>query len=173
MASVEDLIHAVRSGKLANVRAALAAGAPVELDDGGGAPGLPLGIACFMGHVDIVRELVEHGAQVNLADNWEPISPLSMATRGHRTEVIRTLIELGAEVPAGMETGLSPEELAAAQWHAYRIGRRSAPPVDASGEIPEVEEIVMSKPFGVDTSVLEADVLRAAREMDANKRGKK
>ncbi|HRE16805.1 MAG TPA: ankyrin repeat domain-containing protein [Rhodocyclaceae bacterium] len=173
MASVEDLLHAVRSGKLASVKAALEGGAPVELDDGGGAPGLPLGIACFMGHVEIVRELVEHGAKVNLSDNWEPISPLSMATRGHRTEVVRVLVELGADVPAGMETGLSPEELAAAQWHAYRLGKRAAPPVDASGEIPEVEEIVMSKPFGVDTSVLEADVLRAAKEMGEKKSGKR
>lgn len=173
MASVEDLLHAVRSGKLASVRAALDAGAPVELDDGGGAPGLPLGIACFMGHVDIVRELVERGAKVNLADNWEPISPLAMATRGQRTEVVRALVELGADVPAGMVTGLSPEELAAAQWHAYRAGKRTAPPIDASGEIPEIEEIVMSKPFGVDTTVLEADVLRAAREMEAKKSGGK
>lgn len=173
MASTDDLIKAVRSGNLASVQAALDAGAPIELDDGLGAPGLPLGIACFMGHADIVRELVQRGAKVNLVDNWEPVSPLAMAARGNRTEIVRLLVELGAEVPAGMPTGLSPQELIAAQWQAHRDGMRSTPPSDASGVLPEVEEIVMSKPFGVDTTVLEADVVRAAMEMEARKQAKK
>ena len=173
MASSDDLIKAVRSGKLSLVEATLAAGAPVELDDGLGAPGLPLGIACFMGHVDIVRKLIEHGAKVNLADNWEPVSPLAMATRANRPEIVRLLVELGADVPAGMATGLTPDELATAQWQAHREGKRASPPPNAAGEIPEVEEIIMSKPFGVDTTVLEADVIRAAQEMEAKRQANK
>ncbi len=173
MATTEDLIKAVRSGKLSAVRAELEAGAPVELDDGLGAPGLPLGIACFMGFPDIVRELVNHGAKVNLADNWEPVSPLAMATRGNRPEIVRLLVELGAIVPVGMRTGVPEAELTAAAWQAHRDGLRSAPPLDASGVIPEVEEIVMSKPYGVDTTVLEADVIRAAQEMEAKRRAGK
>lgn len=170
MASSEDLIKAVRSGSLGAVKAALEAGAPIELDDGQGASGLPFGIACFMGHVEIVRELADRGAKVNLADNWEPISPLSMATRGHRTEVVRLLVELGAEVPAGMQTGLSEHELIAAQYKARVDGKRTAPPADASGAVADYEEIVMPKAFGVDTTVLEADVLKAAQEMDAKRK---
>ena len=38
--------------------------------------------------------------------------------RGKRSEVVRTLIELGAEVPAGMATGLSEQEILVAQWKA-------------------------------------------------------
>jgi len=170
VASIEDLIKAVRGGNLASVRAVLDAGAPVELDDGQGVPGLPLGIACFMGHAEIVRELVQRGSQVNLPDNREAVSPLSMAIRGGRTEVVRLLIELGAEIPPGMETGLSKQEVIAAQWQAQRAGLRSAPPADSAGSVPEVEEIVMSKPFGVDTTVLEADVIRAAQAMEEQKR---
>ena len=52
----------------------------VELDDGQGDPGLPLGIACFMGFVDIVRELAKRGAKVNLPDNSVQTSPLKENT---------------------------------------------------------------------------------------------
>lgn len=169
MTNEDELIKAVRSGKVSAVKALLDAGTPVEMPDGLGTPGLPLGVACFMGHLEIVRALVAHGANVNLADNWEPVSPLSMALRGHRTEVIRLLVELGAEVPQGMQTGLSEHELTTAKWKAYQDGKRATPPLSASGEIQEVEEIIMSKPFGVDTTVLEADVMKQARDLEAKK----
>jgi hypothetical protein len=45
------------------------------------------------------------GAKVNTPDNSQPTSPLSMAIRGKRTEVVKALIELGAQVPPGMHTG--------------------------------------------------------------------
>ncbi len=174
MASTEELIKAIRSGSLSSVRAALDAGAPVDLNDGQGTPGLPLGIACFLGHAKIVRELLERGAQVNLPDNREPISPLAMAMRGGHTEVVQLLIEMGAEVPPDMTTGLSAQEVIAAQWQAYRTGKRAAPPASASGEVQEIEEIVMPKAFGIDTSTLNADVVRAAREIEEKrKKGKK
>lgn len=70
------LIKAIRSGRLSDVQAALDAGALVEFDDGQGAPGLPMGIACFMGFVDIVRELGKRGGRVDLPDNNLPGSPL-------------------------------------------------------------------------------------------------
>lgn len=162
MTSPVDLIKAVRSGKLADVRAVLDAGVPVELTDGPGDPGLPMGIACFMGFVDIVRELAGRGAKVNVADNSQPTSPLSMAIRGSRTEVVRALIELGAAVPAGMKCGLSEQEIILAQWKAQRAGLL-APRQDAADHA-DVEEIEVGRCFGTDTQVLEADVLRAARE---------
>jgi hypothetical protein len=158
MTSPLDLVKAIRSGKLADVRAVLDAGVPVELTDGPGDPGLPMGIACFMGFVDIVRELAGRGAKVNLPDNRLPISPLSMAIRGSRTEVVRTLIELGAAVPAGMPCGLTEQEVILAEWKAQRAGHL-APRQD----VPDVEEIEVGSCFGTDTQVLEADVLRAAR----------
>ncbi len=162
MTSPVDLIKAIRSGKLADVKAVLDAGVPVELADGPGDPGLPMGIACFMGFVDIVRELVGRGAKVNLPDNSQPTSPLSMAIRGNRTEVVRALIELGAAVPAGMNCGLNEQEIILAQWKAQRAGlltpRQDAP------DHADVEEIEAGRCFGTDTQVLEADVLRAARE---------
>jgi len=162
MTSPLDLIKAIRSGRLADVRAVLDAGVPVELADGPGDPGLPMGIACFMGFVDIVRELAGRGAHVNLPDNSQPTSPLSMAIRGSRTEVVRTLVELGAAVPVGMKCGLTDQEIILAQWKAQRSGH-IAPRQDAP-DSADVEEIEVGRCFGTDTQVLEADVLRAARE---------
>ena len=60
-----DLIKAIRTGRLSEVVAALESGAQLELDDGKGDPGLPLAIACFMGHAEIVRELAIRGAKIN------------------------------------------------------------------------------------------------------------
>ena len=155
-----DLIKAVRSGRLEAVRALLDAGMPAELADGQGDPGLPMGVACFMGFVDIVRELAARGARVNLPDNSLPTSPLSMALRGQRTEVVRTLIELVAEIPEGMKTGLSEQEVLVAQWKACKASEAGT----GAGEQPLVEEIDMVGCFGTDTQVLEADVLRAAAQ---------
>jgi hypothetical protein len=164
MSSQLVLIKAIRSGKLAEVQAALDAGAEVELADGQGDPGLPMGIACFMGYADIVRELARRGAAVNRPDNNLPTSPLSMALRGGRTEVVRTLIELGAELPDGMKCGLSEQEIQLAQWKALRDGYGPATEPDGADPALEIEEIQALPCFGTDTQVLEADVMRRLRE---------
>ena len=121
-----------------------------------------------MGHAEIVRELVLRGAKINFKDNREPTSPLSMALRGAKTEVIKVLIELGAEIPDGVDTGLTDQELMLARWKAQHFGASTA----ANGEkidTPVVEEIQMVGCYGTDTSVLEADVMRYARELDSKK----
>lgn len=165
MPSPIDLIKAIRTGRLSDVLAALDAGAQVELLDGQGDPGLPLAIACFLGHVDIVRELVIRGAKVNFPDNSEATSPLSMAFRGGRKEVIRALIELGAEAPPGMQTGLSEQELMIARLKAQQYAANAAKAPPSLDNLPEFEEIEMTRCFGTDTALLDADMMRAAREM--------
>lgn len=173
MSAAIDLLKAIRTGRLEDVRRVLDAGAPVELDDGRGDPGLPLGVACFMGYVDIVRELVGRGAKVNLPNNAQPTSPLSMAIRGGRTDVVKTLIELGAEVPPGMKTGLSQQDLTLARWRGQQYGSLSGRAGEMSGmssDQPVFEEIEMPRCYGTDTAVLDADMVRAAREMDKKPR---
>ena len=158
MTSRPDILKAIRSGKLGEVIAALEAGACVELDDGQGDPGLPLAMACFMGHAEIVRELILRGAKANFADNRAPNSPLSMALRGQRAEVVKVLVELGVDVPPGTDTGLSEQELQVARWKAQHFG---------TAQDDAIEEIRLDGGcYGTDTSVLEADVLRYARELD-------
>jgi uncharacterized protein len=158
------LIKAIRSGRLADVQAALDAGAVVEVRDGQGDPGLPMGIACFMGFVDIVQELAKRGGTVDFVDNNVKTSPLSMAVRGRKLEVVRALIELGAQVPEGMKTGLSEHDVMLAQWKAHRDGYTQVAGHEAAGLDTVIEEIDVGRCFGTDTQVLEADVLRAAQQ---------
>ncbi len=153
-----DLMKAIRSGELSQVVYALDSGAEVELDDGHGNPGLPLAIACFMGHAEIVRELALRGAKVNFADNSDPSSPLAMAVRARRTEVVKVLIEVGAEVPANMHTGLSEQELTVARWKAYHFGALRAE--DSQSGEPIIEEIQVLGCYGTDTNVLNAEMGR-------------
>lgn len=165
MNSQLTLIKAIRSGRLDEVCRLLDAGMPVEMDDGHGESGLAMGIACFMGHVEIVRELAKRGAKVNLADNDVATSPLSMAIRGSRTEVIRALIELGAKVPVGTVTGLSEHEIMVAQWQAFRDGHAQESHDAAFEPAPVFEEIEAVRCIGTDTMLLDADLLRAATKM--------
>ncbi len=164
MSTQLNLIKAVRSGRLAEVKALLDAGAGVELDDGAGDPGLPMGVACFMGFVDIVRELANRGATVNLADNSVQTSPLNMALRGGKTEVVRVLIELGAELPDGLKTGLSDHDLLLAQLKAQRAGKATQKTLEALGVHHDFEEIQVLSCAGTDTQVLDAEMMRAIRD---------
>ena len=164
MSSPPDLIKAIRTGLLSNVIAALDGGAEVELHDGQGEPGLPLAMACFMGHADIVRELVIRGAKVNFADNREATSPLSMALRGGKTEVVKVLIELGAEIPPGVHTGLSDQELTIARWKAQHFGASVSAASKAGIDFSDVEEIHMVSCYGTDTGVLDAEMRRAVAD---------
>ena len=167
MSSTTDLLKAIKSGLLRDVVAALDAGACVELDDGKGDPGLPLAIACFMGHAEIVRELILRGAKVNVPDNSTPTSPLAMAIRGGKKDTVTVLIEMGAAIPPGMNTGLTEQELMVAQWKAEHLANNTKSDENVSS--PVIEEIEMIGCYGTDTAVLEADVMRAAREMAEKK----
>ena len=173
MSAPIDLIKAIRTGRLSEVLAALDAGATVEMHDGQGDPGLPLGIACFMGYPDIVRELVIRGAKANFPDNSEPTSPLSLAIRGGKTDVVRALIELGTIVPAGLQTGLTEQEMTLARLKAQHNAVQAAKPKHPFEDLPVFEEIEMVRCFGTDTGVLDADMIRAAREMGKKEMEKK
>lgn len=153
MATQQEFIKAIRDGSLAAVVRMLDEG--IAPDDEGD-PGMPLGFACYLGHCSIVREMARRGAGLNLPDNAVPTSPLSMAVRGKQKEMVRTLVELGVEVPAGMATGLSEQELTLARWMAVRDGHVAT----AEPEVAAVEEIVLAGYSGTDTVALEAEALR-------------
>jgi ankyrin repeat protein len=157
-----DLLKAIRTGQLAAVIAALEAGARLELDDGKGNPGLHLAIASFLGHAEIVRELLIRGAKVNFGDNSVPNSPLSMAVRAGRTEVIKVLIEYGAIVPEGMDTGLHRDELMLARWKAQQMGAGKPAPPDFGANIEEIE---VSGCYGTDTDLLNEEMRRAVESL--------
>lgn len=109
------LIHAINHGDLDAVIAALDAGADIEAVDVHGHAGLPLRTACFHGHLGIVFELLKRGADVRAA-SYEGIgAPVRAAVRGGRRDIVRLLLEHGAELPPGVNVGLSHEEIFQAQ----------------------------------------------------------
>lgn len=163
MSSLTALINAIRAGQLVQVRAELEKNTAIAWADEQGDAALAMGIACFLGHGEIVRELVARGAPVNHADNRLPTSPLSMAVRGKRNDVVRSLIELGADVPEGMPTGLSEHDVMIAQWKAFRDGH-AADSQQSAEQLPDIEEINMVGCSNTDTQVLEAEVLRQAMQ---------
>lgn len=164
MSSPADLLKAIRSGNLATVIKALEAGATAELNGADGSPGLPLAMACFMGHAEIVRELILRGGSVNFPDNAVETSPLSMAIRGKHKNIVRILIEHGAKVPEHVDTGLSHDELLLAQWKSRHFGLGG---LDSDSEHSVIEEInVEGRYYGTDTNILDAEAKAAIKRLD-------
>lgn len=122
----EALVRAIRCGDLEGVRHALEAGADPDYRDQYGDPGLPLRIASFKGFNGIIRELLDHGAAINPAPNPPQECPIALAARGAQTDTVRLLLEMGAWVPPGLQTGLSLPELLKAQGFPPPPARASA-----------------------------------------------
>ena len=91
-----------------------------------------------------------------------------MALRGGKAEVIKVLIEFGAEIPTDVKTGLTDQELMLARWKAQHFGANQATNT-AGSEAPVIEEIQMVGCYGTDTGVLEADAMRYARNLNRKK----
>jgi hypothetical protein len=58
--------------------------------------GTPLRAASYKGHIDVVRILLDHGANVNTIDKKK--TPLNSAFSGGHLEILRLLLEHGADV---------------------------------------------------------------------------
>lgn len=81
---------------------ALDHGADIEEADIHGDTGLPLRIACFKGHVDIIRELIRRGADIHAPNAQGPGGPIRMAHRGGHHKIVDLLLAHGAELPADL-----------------------------------------------------------------------
>ncbi len=160
----QKLIPIIRSGRLSALRRLFDAGLQLDLHDEQGDASLAMGMACHMGHPEIVRELFTRGVPVNRPDNRLPTSPLSMAIRGKQPEIVRLLLELGADLPDDMPCGLSANEIMIARWKAQRDGHARLPKL-APFSLPDIEEIDLAGCAGVDTSVLESEAVRLGRNM--------
>src|SRR5215213_6613563 len=90
------LMQAVRSNDVAAVERLIAAGASVdELEPRGDAP---LVMAAYLGHAEIVRKLLEAGADVKAVDPSMKATALHAAAYAGRTEAAKLLIEHGVEI---------------------------------------------------------------------------
>ena len=95
---------AVQHGSTEGVKKLLAAGAEVNATSGGTTP---LASAIFACRLDMVRLLVEHGAEVNTRDR-HGVTPLHLAAREGLLRTAQYLLDRGANVKARDNDGRSP-----------------------------------------------------------------
>jgi outer membrane protein assembly factor BamB len=87
----EALLDAARAGDRAAVLKSLGAGASVDTANKYGVSAL--GFAAERGHFDIVRLLVDRGADVNAVDSFYGSRPVDFALRGGRLDIAVYLLE--------------------------------------------------------------------------------
>lgn len=74
----------------------------------------PLGLACYFGHAEIARFLVLKGASVNVpSKNGFHVYPIHSAVAANQTDIVRTLIDGGAQVNVKQQSGVTPLHSAA------------------------------------------------------------
>jgi ankyrin repeat protein len=120
----QDLMRAVQAGDLAEVRKAIEAGADVNEKSPVLATGndgqTPLLVACFLGHTEIVRALLDAGANPRINDYLLKATPVHKAAYAGRAEALLALREQGegeinAQGPYNGYTAMHDSV-----WHGHR-----------------------------------------------------
>jgi outer membrane protein assembly factor BamB len=94
-ANADALLEAARTGDRARVVALLDSGVSVNAQSRYGVNAV--GFAADRGHFEIVRLLVERGADVNVADSFYGSRPIDFALRGGHLDIALYLIERGSQ----------------------------------------------------------------------------
>ncbi len=82
----------------------------------------PLTLACFFGHPEIAAYLVNQGANVNLAaTNPMRVAPLHAAVAARQPEIVKTLLQAGADVNQPQQQGWRPLHGAAQNGDAESV----------------------------------------------------
>ncbi|CAM9361966.1 unnamed protein product, partial [Laminaria digitata] len=92
------LYSAAEYGLLAATRALLAAGADATLRANGAFKEAPLDVAARLGRVEVVRELVRHGVDLDASPRLSGFTALYHAVFSNQAGVVETLVEAGASV---------------------------------------------------------------------------
>ena len=72
----------------------------------------PLCHACWNGHFEVVKTLIEHDVDLNVENVPYKVTPIFHACRGGNLEIVRILIENGANVNFGTRNISTPLSLA-------------------------------------------------------------
>jgi len=185
--TASKLIVAIREGLLSGVIKAIEEGCDIEEADMHGFVGLPLRTACFEGDLAIVRELLNHGANINAVASDGPGAPFRLAQRRGHQSIVELLLLHGAEMLPSLEASPSQRPSPSATSHIIEfettpieaiapqlaeepttappdnlIEFSSAPPPVEHSIEPEhlIEEVDVTACYGTDTNLLTLDLMR-------------
>src|SRR5262245_28461002 len=163
-AELEDrFLLAVRNGDVAGVKAALAAG--VNVNSKFRYDRMVLSFAADRGNLEVVKVLLDAGADVNARDTFYGMTAMSQALNKKHASIVRLLLEKGADNSEGVlmfgvqqnslelistsleKGGLRPDSLTAAVSRASRDNR--------SGLVDLLKKHGATPPFAVETALLD------------------
>ena len=108
-----NLFEASAAGKF-DIVAYLLSQRPDAVNDYAGDGFTPLGLACYFGQSEVARYLVLKGADVNLpSHNGLQVYPIHSAVAGSYNDIVRMLLENGAQVNVKQQAGATPLHSAA------------------------------------------------------------
>ena len=107
-----DLIEASISGNFNLVWELILNGADVNCRDKTGQS--PLHHACYLGHFDIVKQLIGSGAIIDIKVPKKNVTPLHAATMNGNINIVVYLVERGAKIDSKDDMGATP--IFAACW---------------------------------------------------------
>lgn len=82
----------------------------------------PLGYACFFGHEDCVRVLIDAEANVNMqSKNQLNVAPVHSAIASKQIGILKMLVEAGADLNATQQAGFTPLHSAAHEGRADMV----------------------------------------------------
>jgi ankyrin repeat protein len=93
------LIMVAQQGKAKSIRPLVEGGADIEgVDDIADHNNTPLGWAAYLGQVEVVKELIVLGANLNYIPSGQGDTPVISAVRAYRVEVVKVLVEAKADL---------------------------------------------------------------------------
>ena len=159
--AIDDLIYGGRAGDLDEIRAALAAGAPVDGRDANGTTALMM--ASANGHLEAMKTLLEAGADIN-ATNARANTALHWAVFTAQQEAVKALLAAG-----GCDLTVKNEQGCTAAMDAERAGQgdilvlilNSLDDEDAAADVldlpPDADDegqgLQLARPAGVDKTL--------------------
>ncbi|ELR02697.1 hypothetical protein VC83_08432 [Pseudogymnoascus destructans] len=133
--------HAARLGRRNIVKVLLARGAPV---DGISDENTPLGSAAVEGHLDVCRDLIEAGANLNATYGPLSTSPVGFAAKFGYEEIAELLLSRGARVDINDSSGHPPIYVAVVTEHVKVCQLLLAFGADARFKTVDTERTVLA-----------------------------
>src|SRR5689334_9770027 len=113
------LLKAAKNGDIKGLCALLAAGAKVDACDGQGTTALMF--AANLGYTEIVRSLLDAGANINLKRKLYGLTALMLAASAKQLDIVQLLVSRGADVNATNEDGSTALMAAVVKGHVHVV----------------------------------------------------